>query len=333
MMVVAFLCSVVVFNLSSDATGIKIVPIIFASALGVIAIVYTILATIGLISLSVRRCHDIGLSGWVYPLCMIGNICCGLGSVVWLVLCFFDSKEDNKWGPNPKSPENNIYSGYGSIILSVIMYIALHVIFVVGILVLYFYLLSASLSSEHKGIESYAPEILVPGTKVFSGTDWESYEVLVDGNIIKLPCDYSYIQALGYTVVESDDYILYESLNSNGTGDRTYHVEDKQGRGFGIKSKNQSGFDELPQECDIFGISFEDSYDLPDIEICGGLRMGMTYDEVKSLYGEPDDEYSDNSISCQVLYYYQDGQSYYGDLQIVIFDGVVYNITLENLSH
>lgn len=136
MVVIAYLCFIFAFNVSGE----NIVLMIVSLVIGLIAIVYLILSGIGIISLSVRRCHDIGFSGWVFLLCMIGSICCGLGSIVWLVFCFLDSKEDNKWGPNPKSPENNVYSGSGSIILSVIVYIAFVAVLIIGIWGMYVYL-------------------------------------------------------------------------------------------------------------------------------------------------------------------------------------------------
>lgn len=51
------------------------------------------------ISVSVRRLHDIGKSGWWTLLCLLPII-----GWIWLIVwACFDSKEgENKWGPNPK---------------------------------------------------------------------------------------------------------------------------------------------------------------------------------------------------------------------------------------
>lgn len=52
--------------------------------------------------LTIRRLHDAGIPGWVYPICLVGTCMCGIGWIVKIVLCSLDSKPDNKWGPNPK---------------------------------------------------------------------------------------------------------------------------------------------------------------------------------------------------------------------------------------
>lgn len=52
--------------------------------------------------LTIRRLHDAGIPGWVYPICLVGTCMCGIGWIVKIVLCCLDSKPDNKWGPNPK---------------------------------------------------------------------------------------------------------------------------------------------------------------------------------------------------------------------------------------
>jgi uncharacterized membrane protein YhaH (DUF805 family) len=53
------------------------------------------------IAIGVRRLHDIGQSGWLMLLGLVGL------SIVLLVLDCFDSKpETNKWGPSPKRTGN-----------------------------------------------------------------------------------------------------------------------------------------------------------------------------------------------------------------------------------
>lgn len=89
------------------------------------------------ISLRIRRCHDIGMSGWVYLLCMIGMLCFGIGAIVWLVLCCLDSKDDNKWGPNPKKT-GEIYSA-GSIVLAIVVFVAAIILFQVVVSVLHLF--------------------------------------------------------------------------------------------------------------------------------------------------------------------------------------------------
>ena len=70
---------------------------------------YCIALIIPSISLTIRRLHDIGKSGWWYLICCLLNIFCGIGGIILLVFTLLDSQSDNKWGPNPKNIEYNTY--------------------------------------------------------------------------------------------------------------------------------------------------------------------------------------------------------------------------------
>lgn len=50
------------------------------------------------VTLSIRRLHDIGWSGWWVLVHFIPLI----GTPIFIVFAIIDSKEDNKYGPNPK---------------------------------------------------------------------------------------------------------------------------------------------------------------------------------------------------------------------------------------
>ena len=86
-----------------------IVPSVIVGFLGLGEITQTII--IGIISIvvlvhfipslavSVRRLHDINLSGWWYLIAIIPYI----GGIIVSILAMIDSKEDNKYGSNPKA--------------------------------------------------------------------------------------------------------------------------------------------------------------------------------------------------------------------------------------
>ena len=60
--------------------------------------------------ITIRRFHDRGLSGWIYLACVVGSCCCGIGSIVGLVLCCLDSQPGtNQYGPNPKEAVINFF--------------------------------------------------------------------------------------------------------------------------------------------------------------------------------------------------------------------------------
>ena len=61
---------------------------------------YGLAALIPGLAVSVRRLHDIGMSGWLWLISLVPF----LGGVVLLVMFLMDSKpETNQYGPNPKA--------------------------------------------------------------------------------------------------------------------------------------------------------------------------------------------------------------------------------------
>jgi uncharacterized membrane protein YhaH (DUF805 family) len=73
--------------------------ITFMDTYGPIYLIYALAAFVPSLSVTVRRLHDIGRSGWYYGLIAIPLI----GAILILVWMFTDSKPGaNKWGPNPK---------------------------------------------------------------------------------------------------------------------------------------------------------------------------------------------------------------------------------------
>jgi uncharacterized membrane protein YhaH (DUF805 family) len=71
---------------------------IFTGVLGGIAILFFFLPAI---AVTVRRFHDLGLSGWLYLLFFVLSFAY-IGGIIILVLTLLPSqKHDNKWGPVP----------------------------------------------------------------------------------------------------------------------------------------------------------------------------------------------------------------------------------------
>lgn len=68
------------------------------SGLGLISGLFILIHFLPFLAVSVRRLHDIGKSGWWYLLIIIPLI----GPLVLLVFAVMDSKEANRYGPNPK---------------------------------------------------------------------------------------------------------------------------------------------------------------------------------------------------------------------------------------
>lgn len=72
---------------------------------------------IAMLGMSVRRFHDAGVPGWVYPICLVGYAFCGLGALVEFIICVLPSKPDNQYGENPKKPEWNEYKSVATIVV------------------------------------------------------------------------------------------------------------------------------------------------------------------------------------------------------------------------
>ena len=66
---------------------------------------FALIAFIPGLALSVRRFHDVGMSGWVFVALYVGSIILGLVGLAIFVISLLPSAEgSNKWGPNPKDP-------------------------------------------------------------------------------------------------------------------------------------------------------------------------------------------------------------------------------------
>lgn len=152
---------------------------------GILAIPYILVSLYVLVSsiaLTVRRYHDAGVPGWVFPICLVGVCCCGIGAIAHLVICFLPSREDNKFGVNPKRPEFNEYSNCVGILVSIIVYIISVVILAVSVFAnVAICGISDNLPKEPVGT-SYVDENIVDDK---TGAELEiSYDGLVYGDFI-----------------------------------------------------------------------------------------------------------------------------------------------------
>jgi uncharacterized membrane protein YhaH (DUF805 family) len=54
------------------------------------------------ISVTVRRFHDVGLSGWLYLLFVVLSFVYIGGIIIFVITLIASQKHDNKWGPVPQ---------------------------------------------------------------------------------------------------------------------------------------------------------------------------------------------------------------------------------------
>lgn len=103
---------------------------------GIAIVIFTIVFEIATIAISIRRCHDIGKSGWYLLWCCLGCLCCGIGGIAWIIICCLDSQEEaNQWGENPKSEALNQYDNSKGIVASIVACVLAYVIFFVLMIV------------------------------------------------------------------------------------------------------------------------------------------------------------------------------------------------------
>lgn len=69
---------------------------------GILNGIYTLAVLLPSIAVGIRRLHDINKSGWWWLLCFIPLI----GAIILIIFFCTDSKEDNKYGMNPKQSNN-----------------------------------------------------------------------------------------------------------------------------------------------------------------------------------------------------------------------------------
>ena len=78
-----------IFSVASDGSEISIAYLIIS-----------LLFVLPKLSVSVRRLHDIGKSGWFFLISMIPVV----GNIIFFIMCLMDSEpRTNKYGPDPKA--------------------------------------------------------------------------------------------------------------------------------------------------------------------------------------------------------------------------------------
>lgn len=153
---------------------------------------------------------------------------------------------------------------------------------------------------------------------------WEEYRVVLDGTEISLPCDFSELSAAGWTVSDDDADIKIAA------GDMESVQIEKGGLSISITLGNENDSGKISvADAQVIGVTMD--YELEDTEsiLYSGnneCRMGMSYEEVISVLGQPADEMSEDDF--KYLYYQGtlDDEDDFSGLEILISDGAVTKI-------
>lgn len=76
--------------------GVSLLDVMLGA--GFLAILFALAMLVPTISITARRLHDTGRSGWWQLLNLIPLI----GGIILIIFLILDSTEENKWGANPK---------------------------------------------------------------------------------------------------------------------------------------------------------------------------------------------------------------------------------------
>lgn len=102
--IISFVVSIVCGGLSAVVLAISDKLSFIAWILNGVTFLVGIFVFIKMLPIAIRRLHDTNKSGWVYLLCIVGNACCGIGSILLIIfMCMDSTPGTNQYGPNPKN--------------------------------------------------------------------------------------------------------------------------------------------------------------------------------------------------------------------------------------
>lgn len=123
--------------------------------------------------------------------------------------------------------------------------------------------------------------------------DWKDMQFQLNGQVFTLPCDYSAIEALGYTLDSSEtEYTNGYILNANDTTLSSINLVNEEGAKIMVGFINTDDEAKDILECQIWSVTADITYEdvVPDLVLPGGITWGATLEEVEDAYGMVGDE-------------------------------------------
>lgn len=121
--------------------------------------------------------------------------------------------------------------------------------------------------------------LLIFFTTLFLLMNIEKYVVEINGEELKLPCSYSDVQKLGFSIESDQEIRTVEKWDS-----RTYVVVNDAGEEMKITFENDSDTEKTATACKITEI-YVDAEDGPDIRLPNGVTFGMRESQVEDIMG------------------------------------------------
>lgn len=139
--------------------------------------------------------------------------------------------------------------------------------------------------------------------------NWSDMQFQLNGQVFTIPCDYSAIQALGYSFDLSE--YGYENGYILNPGDSTYStitLKNAEGAELSVGFKNTGDTAKDITECQLWAIGTDIAYAdaAPDLVFPGGITWGSTLEEVEAVYGTLNEEDIYTSDLGYKAYYYID---------------------------
>ncbi len=121
--------------------------------------------------------------------------------------------------------------------------------------------------------------LMVFFTSLFMLMSIEKYVVEINGEELKLPCSYSNIEELGFTIDTDKEIRTLGSWDST-----TYTVVNAVGEEIQITFENNRDTEKLATDCKVTAIHV-DAENGPDIELPNGVHFGMRESQVEDIMG------------------------------------------------
>lgn len=163
------------------------------------------------------------------------------------------------------------------------------------------------------------------------GNEWSSFNVLVNGKVLTLPCTYEEMKATGFEMEteyskHNEEYII----NADDSEYVTFADPDSEYSGFSVELANNTDQPMKIKDSLVVGITISD-YSLEDsnkkIILPANVEVGQDINTVIEAYGKPSSKTESNdTISCS----WMADESYNKTLYISAKDGKIEYIALQN---
>lgn len=162
-------------------------------------------------------------------------------------------------------------------------------------------------------------------TGIAGSSDWESYQVVIDGDSYTLPCSFSEFEANGWGI---ESYYQDEMIDED---DYSYIYIERNGCEASVVIANKEEGSILAEKGQVVGICIDYNLEGTVSHIAGGIEIGTDYGDVINAFGTPDDVYDDGDGYMVLTYTGEEyGDDFFSGLEITIMDGEVTEIELKH---